>query len=170
MADEDINSPKTGYFMERAFEMAELALRSKEVAVGCVVEHQGTVIARGCNEVNASKNATRHAEMVAIDQVLDYARTADTPHQEVCASCCVYVTVEPCIMCAFALRQVGLTQVVFGCRNERFGGCGSVLGVDRAGMGGHLKELRCRQASVEDQERAKVILKRFYEGQNPNTS
>lgn len=67
--------------------------------------------------------ATRHAEFVAIDEVLlahkdDILREAE-----------LFVTVEPCIMCASALSIVGIKRVVFGAANERFGGCGSVMHV-----------------------------------------
>ena len=156
--------------MDKAFEMAEHALHTHEVPVGCVIVHEGKIVARGCNQVNASKNATRHAEMVAIDELLQYAGTVKLSLEEVCASSQLYVTVEPCIMCAFALRQVGLVDVVFGCCNERFGGCGSVLGVDGAKLDPSIKELCCTRASEREQERAKGMLRRFYDGKNPNTS
>jgi tRNA-specific adenosine deaminase 2 len=157
-------------FMRSAFKVAQQAVKFNEVPVGCVLEYKGAIIARGCNEVNITKNATRHAEMVAIDQALDYTRTAGIPLEEVCAAACLYVTVEPCIMCAYALRQVGITRVVFGCKNERFGGCGSVLDAHEAKMDPQLSELRCTSSSDADQERAITLLKQFYEGQNPNTS
>ena len=156
--------------MNKAFEMAEFALRCKEVPVGCVVEHEGAIIARGCNEVNISKNATRHAEMVAIDQVLAYSHRIKKPLRELCESSTVYITVEPCIMCAYALRQVGLVNVVYGCRNDRFGGCGSVLSIHKAELDPALKKLNCFTASDAEQERAKQMLKCFYEGDNPNTA
>lgn len=156
--------------MEKAFEMAQLAAERNEVPVGCVLEYGGRVIAQGCNEVNISKNATRHAEMVAIDGAVEHAKTAGTPLEELCAGCCLYVTVEPCIMCAYALRRVGIGHVVFGCRNERFGGCGSVLAAHQAKIEPSLGELTCTSASEEHQERAKALLRKFYEGQNPNTS
>ena len=156
--------------MKRAFDMAELAIGWNEVPVGCVLEHRGEVIAQGYNEVNISKNATRHAEMVAIDQALEHARGTGTPLEELCAGCCLYVTVEPCIMCTYALRRVGIGHVVYGCRNERFGGCGSVLDAHEAKMEPSLGELICSSASEEHQERAKALLRQFYEGQNPNTS
>ena len=156
--------------MDEAFEMAELALRNKEVPVGCVVEYEGRIIARGCNEVNISKNATRHAEMVAIDQVLAFSERSNKPLNEICHSCRIYVTVEPCIMCTFALRLTGLTSVVHGCKNERFGGCGSVLSIHEALLDPSLKQLSCSSASEAEQEKAKVMLKHFYEGGNPNTA
>lgn len=150
--------------------MAELALKRSEVPVGCVLEYKGEIIAQGCNEVNISKNATRHAEMVTIDQALEYAKSASVPLKDICAGCCLYVTVEPCIMCASALRLVGITHVIYGCNNDRFGGCGSVLDAHQSEMDPLLSELRCASASDDDQERAKLLLRRFYEGENPNTS
>ena len=159
-----------GYFMDKAFEMAEFALEHQEVPVGCVIEHKGKIIARGCNEVNISKNATRHAEMVAIDQIIEEAKIRGIPLAELCDSSCVYVTVEPCIMCVFALRMVGLKTVIHGCQNERFGGCGSVLNIHQATLDPLLEQLHCSAASDEHCDRAKSLLKQFYDGNNPNTS
>jgi tRNA-specific adenosine deaminase 2 len=68
--------------------------------------------------------ATRHAEFEGIDMVLN---STPKPDASIFYSTDLYVTVEPCIMCSSALRQLGIRKVYFGCRNERFGGCGSVL-------------------------------------------
>jgi tRNA-specific adenosine deaminase 2 len=79
--------------------------------------------------------ATRHAELEAIDAIL--ADPALTPPSLLASGAypltdtTLYVTVEPCIMCASALRQMGIKRVFYGCANERFGGCGSVLGVNK---------------------------------------
>ena len=72
----------------------------------------------------ASCNGTRHAELEAIDAMLAAGLSAAR-----IAECTLYVTVEPCIMCASALRQLRTRRVVFGCRNDKFGGCGSVLSI-----------------------------------------
>ena len=83
----------------------------------------------------AITQATRHAELEAIDAIL--ADPALTPPSLLAsgayplADTTLYVTVEPCIMCASALRQMGIKRVFYGCANERFGGCGSVLGVNK---------------------------------------
>lgn len=159
-------------WMEHAFDMARFALKRQEVPVGCVVVYRGDVIAKGCNEVNATLNATRHAEMVVIDQLESYASDKNTSVEDICTESTLFVTVEPCVMCAFALRLVGLCNVVFGCRNDRFGGCGSVLDV-------HTKALQLSSASdsvlpelkltplVREKE-AIALLQQFYEGENPN--
>lgn len=63
---------------------------------------------------------------MAIEEALGEGRPAD-----IVASCDLYVTVEPCVMCASALRQLGIRRVFFGCANDRFGGCGSVLWINQ---------------------------------------
>lgn len=159
-------------WMEHAFSMAQYALKRQEVPVGCVVVYEGEVIAKGCNEVNATLNATRHAEMVAIDQLEAYARDKAVPLKDICARSTLFVTVEPCVMCAFALRLVGLCNVVFGCRNDRFGGCGSVLDVDKKSLqlstasDSELPELKLTPLVREKD--AIALLQQFYEGENPN--
>ena len=160
--------------MEHAFVMARSALKHQEVPVGCVVVCNNEIIARGCNEVNATMNATRHAEMVAIDQLETYAKDRKTPLKDVCGRSRLFVTVEPCVMCAFALRLIGLCDVVFGCRNDRFGGCGSVLDVHEKALqltsvsDSKLPELKLTPL-VREQE-AVTLLQQFYEGENPNVA
>lgn len=119
-------------WMHEALTMARKALERKEVPVGCVVVRKGEAIACGHNEVNATLNATRHAEMVAFDQLMDVSKKEGISVEALCEECVLYVTLEPCVMCAYALRLVGLTNVVFGGHNDRFGGCGSVLNVSSA--------------------------------------
>ncbi|ELV13869.1 tRNA-specific adenosine deaminase 2 [Tupaia chinensis] len=95
-------------WMEEAMCMAKDALENTEVPVGCLMVYNNEVVGKGRNEVNQTKNATRHAEMVAIDQVLDWCRCSDKSPSEVFEHTVLYVTVEPCIMCATALRLVNL--------------------------------------------------------------
>ena len=162
-------------WMESAFDEAQQALECGEVPVGCVVVCGREIIARGGNEVNKTLNATRHAEIVAIDQLVEYSKENKETLTSVCSRSVLYVTVEPCIMCAHALRLVGLCSVVYGCNNERFGGCGSVLDV-------HSRELKSSCSAVTHgaeflptlhcsaglmKERAVRALQRFYEGENP---
>lgn len=106
---------------------AKEALEKGEVPVGCIMVYKNKVIGTGRNEVNETKNATRHAELVAVDQVKLWCEQQCLSFEKVLRECCLYVTVEPCIMCAAALRYLSVPKVVFGCANERFGGCGSIL-------------------------------------------
>ena len=178
-------------WMKHALTVAQKGLSQGEVPVGCVMVYEGDVISEGHNEVNATMNATRHAEIVAYDKLLIYCQTKDLNVTEVSHHLILYVTVEPCVMCACALRLAGICQVVYGCDNERFGGCGSVLDV-------HNKPL-CTQPTVTAEKptlstnaveykqsivtlpplvitsgvlkmQAVKLLQQFYEGSNPNTS
>uniref|UniRef100_A0A8B9Q5T5 CMP/dCMP-type deaminase domain-containing protein n=1 Tax=Apteryx owenii TaxID=8824 RepID=A0A8B9Q5T5_APTOW len=105
------------------------ALEHGEVPVGCLLVCDNEVLGKGRNEVNETKNATRHAEMVAIDRVLEWCQQSNKVYEEVFPKTVLYVTVEPCIMCAAALRLMSILWLIYGCQNERFGGCGSVLNI-----------------------------------------
>ncbi|KAJ5605065.1 hypothetical protein N7510_010219 [Penicillium lagena] len=108
-------------FMKQALRMGEKALQSGETPVGCVLVYNDQIVAWGMNDTNRSLNGTRHAEFLAIAEMLQtYPRSA-------LASTDLYVTVEPCVMCASALKQYRIRRVYFGCANERFGGTGGVL-------------------------------------------
>lgn len=102
-------------------QQAELALTSDETPVGCVFVKDGEIIGRGMNETNRTLNGTRHAEFVAIAGILSKNPISILNETD------LYVTVEPCVMCASMLRQYGIRAVYFGCWNERFGGTGGVL-------------------------------------------
>lgn len=118
------------FYMKQALLLSKETLERREVPIACIIVYKnGDVIARGSNDVNRTKNATRFAEIIAIEQVRRYAELNLIPVNEVFRDSTLYVTTEPCIMCAAALRLVGLTNVVYGCGNQRFGGCGSRLDV-----------------------------------------
>lgn len=153
-------------WMEKTFQHAEEAMKNGEVPVGCILVYEDRVIATGRNEVNETKNATRHAEVVAIDKVIDWCQREGLEADDVFKDSTLYVTVEPCIMCTAALRQIGLRKVVYGCANERFGGCGSILSVhsdELPDLGG---KLECTGGFMA--EMAVSILKEFYKGENTN--
>ncbi|KAG5439250.1 hypothetical protein PCANB_001549 [Pneumocystis canis] len=108
-------------FMKEALNMAKLALKNNEVPIGCVFVYKNQIIAKEMNNTNGSFNGIFHCEMTSINKILkDYSSSI---FQETD----LYVTVEPCIMCSSALRQLHIRSVYFGCANERFGGTGSVL-------------------------------------------
>lgn len=85
------------------------------------------------NATNRSYNGTRHAEFIAINDILSRRDEKGVPvyGPEVLAECDLYVTVEPCIMCASLLRQFGIRKVYFGAQNDKFGGTGGVLNIHR---------------------------------------
>lgn len=150
--------------MEIALKEAHLALDRGEVPVGCVLlSPSGAVLATGSNRTNERGNATAHAELVAFEAL----SAADIPRPER-GSLSLYVTCEPCIMCASAIVQMGVVgHIVFGCANPRFGGCGSVRGLDIY----RGKEGRGFVPSVESGVSAKEcmeLLGKFYTRSNPN--
>ncbi|KAL2689270.1 hypothetical protein Neosp_003322 [[Neocosmospora] mangrovei] len=169
-------------FIEEALDMARLALRTNETPVGCVLVHDGKVIAKGMNATNVTRNGTRHAEIMALGALLSYppkdgprttslrpkveapppsAAASDAssvssvapdegnedgskghlyPYGQKChpdervdrsivRECILYVTVEPCVMCASLLRQLGIKKVYFGAVNDKFGGTGGVFSI-----------------------------------------
>ncbi|KAL3688404.1 hypothetical protein R1sor_014713 [Riccia sorocarpa] len=140
----DPEPPEAVKFMRLAVIEAKQALARLEVPVGCVIVQNGEVIGHGSNRVNETRNATRHAEMEAIDMILtqwtpdqsSISLSAPEQLKEKFRQCELYVTCEPCIMCAAALSILGVKKVYYGCANDRFGGCGSILPL-------HMKELRC---------------------------
>ncbi|XP_056337008.1 tRNA-specific adenosine deaminase 2 isoform X1 [Danio aesculapii] len=153
-------------WMAKAFDMAVEALENGEVPVGCLMVYNNEIIGKGRNEVNETKNATRHAEMVALDQVLAWCHFREKDWKEVCEQTVLYVTVEPCIMCAAALRLLCIPFVVYGCKNERFGGCGSVLDVSSDNLPQTGTSFKC--IAGYRAEEAVEMLKTFYKQENPN--
>jgi tRNA(adenine34) deaminase len=109
------------HFMREALRQAVKAYEAEEVPVGAVVVRAGKIIGRACNQVELLKDATAHAEMLALTQaeasVGDWRLT----------DCDLYVTKEPCVMCAGALVHVRMRRVVFGCADLRSGGAGGII-------------------------------------------
>ena len=107
--------------MQLALREAELAREENEVPVGCVIVRAGEVIARGHNLREQRQNALLHAEMVAIDAA---CRALGTWRLDDCA---LYVTLEPCPMCAGAILNARIGRIVYGAGDENMGACGGVL-------------------------------------------
>jgi tRNA-specific adenosine deaminase 2 len=103
------------------------------------------VIAAGFNATNAEMDATRHAEFVAADQIL--LGSEGRYDLGVFKECDLYVTCEPCLMCASALGHLGIRSVIFGCHNDKFGGCGSILHLHQPLSSHHLGEFESHRAA-----------------------
>lgn len=103
------------YFMKQALQQAKLAFQVGEVPIGAVVVSEGQIIGKGYNQVELLGDATAHAEMIAISAAATFlgAKFLD--------ECTLYVTVEPCPMCAGALYWSRLQKVVFGANEPKFG-------------------------------------------------
>ncbi len=118
----DINSVHEKY-MKEALKQARMAYKKGEVPIGCVIVYEGKIIARGYNRRNTDKTTLSHAEMRAIlkaGRVLGDWRLED---------CTLYVTLEPCQMCAGAIVQARIPKVVMGCMSPKSGCAGSTLDI-----------------------------------------
>lgn len=107
--------------MKEAIRQAKKARALEEVPIGCVIVHEGKIIARGYNRRNTDKNTLSHAELNAI------RRASKKLGDWRLEGCTMYVTLEPCPMCAGAIVQARIPKVVIGCMNPKAGCAGSVL-------------------------------------------
>ena len=110
-------------YMRKAMRLAERAAEAGEVPVGAVVVFEGKVVARAWNQVELLKDGTAHAEMLALTQA------ASAVGNWRLAGATLYVTKEPCAMCAGAMVNTRLSRVVFGCADPRCGCAGSALSI-----------------------------------------
>ena len=111
------------YFMREALREAKKAAGADEVPVGAVIVHGREIIARAHNQVETLKDPTAHAEMIAITQAANFLQV------KWLQDCVMYVTIEPCSMCAGALVLSRIDKVVFGARDPKTGACGSLFDI-----------------------------------------
>lgn len=110
-------------FMKEAIRQAKKARALEEVPIGCVIVSEGKIIARGYNRRNTDKNTLSHAELNAIRKA---SRKLGDWRLE---GCTIYITMEPCQMCAGAIVQSRMKEVVIGCMNPKAGCAGSILNI-----------------------------------------
>ena len=140
------------YFMREALRMAQKAYDANEVPVGAVVVREGKIIARAYNQVELLKDATAHAEMLALTQ----AEAAVGDWRLI--DCDLYVTKEPCAMCAGALVHTRVRRVIFGCADPSAGTAGSVMNLLQMPGFNH----QCEIASGVLQDECATILQDFF--------
>lgn len=109
--------------MREAVRQASMAAQEDEVPVGAVIVHENKIIAKAYNQVELLKDPTAHAEMIAITQAANFLQL------KWLQGCVMYVTIEPCSMCAGALILSRIDRVVFGAHDEKTGACGSVFNI-----------------------------------------
>jgi tRNA(adenine34) deaminase len=133
------------YFMSEALRQAARAFAAGEVPVGAVIVREGRVIARAFNQVEQLKDATAHAEMLALTQA------EETVGDWRLTNCTLYVTKEPCPMCAGAIVHTRVERVVFGAGDPKAGAAGGVMNLlqfptlnHRCGITGGVREADCR--------------------------
>ncbi len=108
-------------YMKEAIKQAGKAADAGDVPIGCVIVHENRIIARGYNKRNARKTTLAHAELIAIEKASK--KLGDWRLEE----CTMYITLEPCQMCAGAIVQARIPRVVVGAMNKKAGCAGSVL-------------------------------------------
>ena len=138
--------------MREALRQAQKANEAGEVPVGAVIVREGKIIARAYNQVELLKDATAHAEMLALTQA--EAAVGDWRLTE----CDLYVTKEPCAMCAGALVHTRIRRVIFGCTDPAAGAAGSVMNLLQMPVLNH----RCDIASGVLQDECATILQDFF--------
>jgi tRNA(adenine34) deaminase len=142
--DPIIDLQSDDYFMGEALRQAHVARRQEEVPVGAVVVREGRIVARSCNQVEQLRDATAHAEMLAITQA--EAAMGDWRLND----CDLYVTKEPCPMCAGAIVHARLRRVIFGCASPKDGAAGSLMNLlqhpqlnHRCEVTGGVRQMEC---------------------------
>ena len=140
------------YLMREALRQAQKAYKAGEVPVGAVVARAGKIIARACNQVELLKDATAHAEMLVLTQ----AEAAVGDWRLI--DCDLYVTKEPCAMCAGALVHTRVRRVIFGCLDPTAGAAGSVINLLQMPTLNH----RCEITSGVLQNECSMILQDFF--------
>lgn len=109
--------------MDLALREAHKALEQKEIPIGAVIMHNGVVIGRGYNRTENLQDPTAHAEILAITAAADYL------HSRRLEDCTLYVTLEPCPMCAGAIVQARIPTLVFGAFDPKAGACGTLYNI-----------------------------------------
>lgn len=111
------------HFMKQAFLEAQKAADTGDVPVGAVIVHENRIVARGHNQVELLNDPTAHAEMIALSAAFEYFS------EKYLSECCMYVTLEPCAMCAGALVWSKIGHIIFGAQDAQAGACGSLFNI-----------------------------------------
>jgi tRNA(adenine34) deaminase len=147
-----IDLTSDSFFMGEALRQARKAFEMNEVPVGAIVAHRDRIIARAFNQVERLKDATAHAEMLAITQA--ESQLGDWRLNQ----CALYVTKEPCPMCAGAMVQARIGRVIFGCGDPRAGCAGGVMNILQHPSFNH----RCEITSGVRLEECRSLLQHFF--------
>lgn len=139
-------------YMREAIRQAKKAWKLQEVPIGCVIVKDGKILARGYNRRNTDKNTLAHAELLAIRRA---SRAVGDWRLE---ECTMYITLEPCQMCAGAIVQARIPRVVIGSRNPKAGCAGSILNLLQVPAFNHQVELT--EHILE--EECSALLKNFF--------
>jgi tRNA(adenine34) deaminase len=140
-------------WMESALREAEQAARRKEVPIGAVIVREGRIIGKGYNQIETLQDPTAHAEIIAIT-----AAAANLGSRRL-EGCTLYVTLEPCAMCAGAIVLARIPRVVFGTFDPKAGACGTLFNIVQDSRLNHRVEL----VSGILEPRCSALLKEFFQ-------
>lgn len=146
-------------YMREALKQAKKAYDLNETPIGCVIVHDGKIIGRGYNRRNTDKNPLAHAEIAAIKKASK--KMGDWRLEE----CTLYVTLEPCQMCAGAIVQARVERVVVGCMNPKAGCAGSILNLLEMAEFNHQVQLETGVLGEECSALMKTFFKELREKQ-----
>ncbi len=144
---------ETYKFMYAALQEAEKAFEENEVPVGAVVVYQNKIIGKGYNQVEKLKDATAHAEMIAITAASNNLENWNLN------DCDIYVTLEPCIMCTGALLASRIRSIYFSTFDPKFGACGSLYNLAEEGKSNH--KIKTYSGLLADE--SKQLLRLFFD-------
>lgn len=123
-------------FMEEALLLASVAADNDEIPVGAVIVDNGVIIGRGFNRNRAGNDPTLHAEIIAIREAADFLGN------ERLTGCDIYITKEPCAMCAGAIIHSRLRRVIIGADDIKYGACGTVFDICGSSLMNHIPEIK----------------------------
>ena len=146
-------------YMYAALQEAQKAFEDDEVPVGAVVVHKNRIIGRGYNQVEKLKDATAHAEMIAITSASNNLQNWRLKE------CAIYVTLEPCIMCTGALLSSRINELFFAASDIKFGACGSIHNLAENSKTNHTIKVFSGVLAKESEE----LLKSFFNKKRLNT-
>jgi len=145
------------FYMEKALGQAQCALGEDEVPVGAVIVYKNQIIAKAYNQVERLKDPTAHAEMIAITQAANFLGS------KWINDAILYVTVEPCSMCAGALVLSRIASVIFGTEDPKTGAFGSKVDINRLGLN---HKIKVKKGVLR--EECAGILKEFFRNKRKN--
>lgn len=146
---------KDRQFMKAAIKQAQKAYEIDEVPIGCVIVHQDKIIARAYNKRIKDKSTLSHAEILAIRKACK--KIGDWRLED----CTMYITLEPCPMCAGAIVQARIPRVVIGCMNPKAGCAGSVLDLFHVERLNHQVDLKICEGDIRNE--CSLLMKSFFQ-------
>lgn len=136
------------YYMDEAIEEAKKALSVDEVPIGCVIVFNGEIIARAHNRKEELQQVTAHAEVLAIEQACRFMKSWRLEN------CTLYVTLEPCPMCAGTIQQARIPVVVFGAKDPKGGSFGSNFNLNEVKGLNHYPMI---ESGIEEEKCSKLL-------------